>query len=74
MERFVSEFKQMQGVKLTYGNRVIANLSLAGTFAAATELEACQVAMLAGNEPKSGSDDPLVGVGAGAGANDPFSQ
>ena len=64
---FIDEFKRMPGVQVSYGDRPLTHLSLRDTFAAMSELEICQAALLANSGAGSGSD-----LFAELGSSDPF--
>jgi hypothetical protein len=65
---FIDEFKRMPGMVVSYAGRPLTRLSLNGTFAAVSELEVCQAALLSEREAQG---DPFL-EGGGGEPSDPF--
>ncbi len=65
---FLDEFMKMTGVRVSYENRIIANLSLRGTYAATEEMMRCQRKMF---ESSPAPTDPFKSNSSSENA-DPF--
>jgi len=57
---FIDEFASQRNIRVNFEGNQIANLSLAGSYAAVTEMVACQVAMGEGaSSPAQNTSDPF---------------